>query len=55
MAGMDVGRTDCPWCVCDLAQHGWEGDALGMLGFNVIGGAVTGYLIDRAIRRYRRR
>lgn len=35
--------------------RGWEGAALGMLGFNVICGSVAGYLIDRAIQRYRRR
>jgi len=26
-----------------------------MLGFNVIFGAIAGYLIDKAIRRYRKR
>ncbi|MEC3621319.1 YesK-like family protein [Bacillus subtilis] len=35
--------------------RGWEGAALGMLGFNVIFGAIAGYLIDKAIRRYRKR
>lgn len=34
--------------------RGWEGAALGMLGFNVIFGAAAGYLIDKAIRRYRK-
>lgn len=55
---MDVGRADRPWCVCDLVQprvRGWEGAALGMLGFNVIFGAIAGYLIDKAIRRYWKR
>ncbi|WP_276736585.1 YesK-like family protein [Bacillus sp. (in: firmicutes)] len=32
--------------------RGWEGAALGMLGFNVICGAAAGYLIGRAILRY---
>ncbi|MFP7330823.1 YesK-like family protein [Bacillus subtilis] len=35
--------------------RGWEGAALGMLGFNVIFGAIAGYLVDKAIRRYRKR
>nr|WP_069840027.1 YesK-like family protein [Bacillus sp. F56] len=35
--------------------RGWEGAALGVLGFNVICGAIAGYLIDKAIRRYRKR
>lgn len=35
--------------------RGWEGAALGMLGFNVICGAIAGYLIDKAIRRDRKR
>ncbi|RJS54654.1 hypothetical protein CJ481_01050 [Bacillus subtilis] len=32
--------------------RGWEGAALGMLGFNVMCGAAAGYLIGRAILRY---
>ncbi|TYS08643.1 hypothetical protein FZC70_14235 [Bacillus subtilis] len=35
--------------------RGWEGAALGMLGFQVICGAIAGYLIEKAIRRYRKR
>ncbi|MDX7996621.1 YesK-like family protein [Bacillus subtilis] len=35
--------------------RGWEGAALGMLGFNVIFGAIAGYLVDKAIRRDRKR
>ncbi|MEC0567680.1 hypothetical protein P8841_18170 [Bacillus spizizenii] len=56
---MDFGWADRPWCVCDLVQPRvctrLGRAALGMLGFNVICGSVAGYLIDRAIQRYRRR
>lgn len=30
--------------------RGWEGAALGVLGFHVICGAVAGYLIEKVIR-----
>lgn len=35
--------------------RGWEGAALGMVGFNVIFGAIAGYLIEKVIWRYRNR
>ncbi|MCY7892393.1 YesK-like family protein [Bacillus vallismortis] len=35
--------------------RGWEGAMLGVLGFHVIGGAIAGYLIEKAIMRYRNR
>ncbi|MED4648463.1 YesK-like family protein [Bacillus inaquosorum] len=34
---------------------GWEGAALGVLGFHVICGAVAGFLIEKVIRRYRKK
>ncbi|MED0797823.1 YesK-like family protein [Bacillus inaquosorum] len=35
--------------------RGWEGAALGMLGFNVICGSTAGYLIEKVIQRYRKK
>ncbi|ADM36763.1 putative permease [Bacillus spizizenii str. W23] len=54
MAGLIVLGVFAIWYSL-VYVRGWEGAALGMLGFNVICGSVAGYLIDRAIQRYRRR